>query len=270
MDAKTVIETIGGAAGDSGLFDALFLAGSFGKGSADQWSDVDLVGLAPPDRHPAIAAWWRAWIESQEPLIYFKVLNRGGMLINAITAGWLRLDLNLPGDGKLGNRPQDGVKPLHDPADIHAGLVPSLPEHRPDREQIESMVLEFLRVMGLTPVGLGRQEYVTMVMGTGLLRDMLSQLMQEELPIPDRGGILHLSRLLPPEDMKILLGLPYPGPEPESLVAAQLAIARIFLPRARALLERIGGTWPAQFEAAVRAHLGVTLKRTEESLWPIA
>src|SRR5690606_41456248 len=60
--------------------------------------------------HAAIEAWWRDWLEGREPLIYFKVWQRGGMLINAITESWLRVDLHLPEDGRLGRQAQDGIK----------------------------------------------------------------------------------------------------------------------------------------------------------------
>lgn len=269
MDAWDIIERAGADAAASGLFDGLFLAGSFGREEADAWSDVDLVGLAPAERHEAIEAWWRDWLEQQEHLVYFKVLHRGGVLINAISESWLRVDLHLPADGQLGNRPQNGVKPLHDPLNLHDNLVPRLPEHRPDPKRIEEMIWEFIRVLGLTPVGLGRQEYVVMVMGTGLLRDMLSQLMQEQLPVPDRGGILHLNKLLAPQDIEMLEGLPYPRPEREALIAAQLALARAFFPRARKLAAELGIAWPQEFEASARAHLAQAIGREPGETWPL-
>lgn len=269
MRQDEVIEVVGRAAEQSGLFDGLFLGGSFGKGTADIWSDIDLIGLADAEHHGAITKWWRAWLEAQEPVIYFKVLPRGGVLINAITESWLRLDLYLPADGQLGDRPQNAIKPLFDPQHRYDALIPSLPDHRPDPKRIEEMVWEFLRILGLTPLGLGRQEYVTMVMGTGLLRDMLSQLMQEELPIPDRGGILHLNSLLQADDLAILEALPYPGPNADALVTAQLALANAFLPRAFRLATSLGVDWPAGFEESVRAHLARAVGRAPETLWPL-
>ncbi len=269
MNQEALIERVGGAAAASGLFDGLFLAGSFGKGTADAWSDVDLVGLAPAERHEAIAAWWRDWLEAQEKLIYWKQWGRGGTLINAITESWLRVDLHLPDDGQLGHRPQDGVKPLFDPSGLYARLVPSLPERRPDARAVADMIEEFIRIVGLTPVGLGRKEYVVMAMGSGMLRDMLSRLIQEELPIPDRGGMLHLNRLLSPQDISVLKALPYPAPEREALIEAQLAVARVFFPRAKRLAGELSIAWPDVFEASARANLADAIGRDPETLWPI-
>jgi len=39
------------------------------------------------------------------------------------------------------------------------------------------------------------------------------------------------------------------------LIAANLALAAIFLPRARRLAAQTGMTWPTAFEAATRRHL---------------
>jgi hypothetical protein len=269
MQAQKLIEMAGAAAQASGLVDGLFLAGSFGRGTADDWSDVDLVGLAPAERHDAVTAWWRKWLNAQETLIYWKQWGRGGTLTNAITESWLRVDLHLPGDGQLGERSQDGVRPLYDPENLHSRLMPSLPAHRPDARAVAEMIEEFIRILGLTPVGLGRKEYVIMAMGAGMLRDLLSRLMQEELPIADRGGLLHLNKLLPPQDIAVLEALPYPGPERNALVEGQLAVARVFFPRAKRLAAELGMAWPGVFERSAQAHLANAIGRDAETLWPI-
>jgi len=270
VDQDEIIAGASRAAAESGLLDGLFLVGSLGRDSADEWSDVDFVGLAQSERHEAVMAWWRSWLETQEKLIYFKVLNRGGTLANAITESWLRVDIHLPPDGRLGLRAQDGVKALYDPHDHYSDLPPRLPDHRPDPQRIEDMILEFIRILGLTPVTLGRREYVVMVMGTGLLRDMLTQLMQEELPLADRGGILHLNTLLPPGDIAALESLPYPRAEPVSIVEAQLALARLFFPRVRKMAEKLGIIWPEAFEASARRHMASAIGRHEADLWPMS
>lgn len=267
MDQDTIITRAAPAAAGSGLLEGLFLVGSFGRNSADQWSDVDFLGLAPAAHHDAVIAWWRHWLDAQESLIYFKVHQRGGTLANAITSSWLRVDIHLPADGLLGSRAQDGIKALYDPHNLCADLPGTLPDHQPDPQRIEDMLLEFIRILGLTPVTLGRREYVTMVMGTGLLRDILIQLMQEELPLTDRGGILHLNTLLPQSDIAMLEALPYPRAEQASLIEAQLALARAFFPRARQMADRLGIACPAAFETSARQHLAEAIGRSPTTLW---
>lgn len=268
MSITEFIESLEGAAASSGLFEALFLGGSHGRGTADAWSDIDLFGLAPAERHGAIADWWRGWLDAREPQIYFKVLRRGGTLINAIGQSWLRVDLNLAEPSELGRRARDQLVPIFDPGGLYATLPQSLPEHRADPRRVEEIVTEFIRVLGLTPVVLGRREWVVMAMGTGLLRDMLSQIMQEALAVPDRGGMLHLGQLLPKAEMDVLLSLPYPGPEREALISGQLAIAGAFFPRARSLADAVGANWPDAFEAVTKARLAKIIGREADTLWP--
>jgi hypothetical protein len=269
MLARELIGKVGAAAAASDLLDGLFLGGSFGKGSDDAWSDVDLIALAPVERHGAVVAWWHDWLSTEEDLIYWKKWGRGGTLINAITESWLRVDLVLPDSGQLDGRPQDGVKPLFDPQDLYSALAPSLPDRVPDGRAVLDMVEEFIRIIGLTPVALGRREYVIMAMGNGMLRDLLSRLMQEQLSIPDRGGMLHLNKLLSAGDIHTLEALPYPAPEREALIDGQVAVARAFFPRAKTLVASLGLEWPSGFEASARAHLARAVGREPETLWPI-
>ena len=46
----------------------------------------------------------------------------------------------------------------------------------------------------------------------------------------------------------------------DSLIAANRALAAIFLPRARRLASKIGMEWPTDFEAATRRHLRLRLQ----------
>ena len=91
--------------------------------------------------------------------------------------------------------------------------------------------------------------------GAELLRDLLRDLMLEACPLPDRGGMLHLSRLLTPEQMAVLETLPFPRPEREEAIAAHVATAAVFLPLARRMTDELDLHWPTAFEKATRAHL---------------
>jgi hypothetical protein len=61
--------------------------------------------------------------------------------------------------------------------------------------------------------------------------------------------------VLPEADMRLLEGLPYPRPDRAAIIAANLATARAFFPRARARAERLGLSWPTAFEEATRRNL---------------
>lgn len=242
---------------------ALFVAGSHGRGDADAWSDLDLVGIAAAEDQAALVRVWRAALESVEPVVYWSERSGGPTLVNAITESWQRCDLYLVPQAQFTGRTRSGLRPLVDPAGLYQTLPAELPEAAPDPRRVRALTLEFLRVTGLLAVGLGRGEHVLLVRGAGILRDLLTDLMIEESPVRDRSGALHPSRLLRSDQMALLEALPYPDPEREALVAAHVALAGAFLPRARHLHEALGLDWPEAFEAATRRHLaaraGVTL-----------
>ena len=54
--------------------------------------------------------------------------------------------------------------------------------------------------------------------------------MLEGCPLPDRGRMLHPSRLLTPDRMAALDALPHPRPGREEAIAAHVAIVRAFCP----------------------------------------
>lgn len=243
-------------AGKPGL-DALFLAGSFGRGTADEWSDVDLLALAAPEQHAGLAADWRKTLDAITPIVFWQELPRGGMLLNAISEDWLRCDLSIT--DKLGARAKNTIMPLFDPRRLYDTLPDSLPPRAPDPGTVRYLIHEFIRMMGLMPVGLGRGEYVTMVLGVGMMRGHLEALLMQDVTLPDPGGILHQSKLLSPEQMALLRALPYPPPERDAVITANFAIAREFMPRARAMARRLDIAWPEAFEAATRKRLRLTL-----------
>jgi len=110
-------------------------------------------------------------------------------------------------------------------------------------------------VLGLLPVVVGREEFVVAVSGAGLLRDMLIDVMLEDVAVEDRGGALHLNRLLPADRQQLLTNLPALRATRESVINAHLACASVFLPLARDLHRRCGLVCPQDFEDTTRRHL---------------
>ncbi len=98
-----------------------------------------------------------------------------------------------------------------------------------------------------------------MVRGVGTMRGHVETLLMQEVSEPDPGGMLHLSKLLSTEQMAVLKSLPNPKPERDEVIEANFAAARVFMPRARAMAERLGIEWPDAFEAATRKRLAATL-----------
>ncbi|MGN6674926.1 MAG: nucleotidyltransferase domain-containing protein, partial [Thermomicrobiales bacterium] len=104
----------------------------------------------------------------------------------------------------------------------------------------------------------GRKEYLVGQEGAAILRRQLIELMLLENDAP-RGGVKRLNPLLTDEQRATLAALPLPAPTRDAVIASQLAHARVFLPRARALLARHALPYPDGFEQATRRHLQAAL-----------
>jgi Nucleotidyltransferase domain len=246
---------------------ALFLGGSHGRGSADAYSDIDLIAVADAEHHAEVAAAWRSLLESITHVVFWQERGRGPDLLNAITHEWLRCDMFISSPAAFASRARAAVRPLIDPQGLYDRLPATLDARQPDAARVTYLVNEFIRILGLLSVVAGRAEYVTAASGAGLLRDHLTALMLEESPVADRGGALHLSRLLPQPQMDVLQALPYPRPDRASVIEAHMAIARQFFPRARTLAAKLAIAWPEEFETATHRHLKKAFGGESDESW---
>lgn len=261
LTAGDAVDQLQSAFLDDPAMPGLFLGGSHGRGTADAWSDLDFVALAEEADQEGLAARWLDTVRAATPVVHTMQRPQGpSLLLNVVTADWLRLDLLLVPPALFARgRARDGIAILFDRDEAAAALPETLPPRRPDPARVRHLTTEFLRVLGLLPVVAGRSEWVVAAAGTGHLRGFVQELLVETSPVPDRGGALGLVRVLPAEEMYLLAGLPYPSPARDLVIAAHVAIARAFLPRARALHDRLGLDWPAALEDATRRRLRATL-----------
>lgn len=237
---------------------AAWLAGSRARGTSDRYSDTDIWAVTAAQDREAVLAGWPALAPRVGPLV---LCRRVGPLpvYTHITPGWERYDVALGTTADVPGRHRSSVRLLFDRDGLDALLAGPAPAHRPDPAKVEATVTEFLRVLGLLPVVIGRAEYVAAASGAGLLRELLIQLMTEGSEMADRGGALKLAGVLTAGQLAAVAGLPPAAAARESAIEAHLACARIFLPYARELAARAGAPWPGELEAAARRHLRDTL-----------
>ena len=254
MTRDDLVEAVVDAAQADVRVVGLFLSGSLATGDADTYSDIDLVLTVASRAHPTFVDETRAWVGAVADLVLWNRPYPAWPLFNAVTTEWLRLDITVTIPERLAGS-KATLKPLIDLCGLYDALPDRLPAREVDPIKVRALTEEFLRVSGMAPVALGREEYVVGVTGVGLLRGLLIELLIEELALPQPPGALHLSRLLTVQDMEMLAALPAATATRDGVLAAQLACAGAFLPRARALAARAGVTWPAALEAATRARL---------------
>lgn len=234
-----------------------WLAGSRGRGAEDEFSDVDIWLVVAAADKDAFVEDWPATSDRIGPTVLRQALF--GTTFTHITPEWLRYDLSIGVPDDASARSRSTHKTLFDRANITPQFKPVGDLLQPDPQKVSSLVVEFLRVMGLLPVVLSRQEHVVGVSGAGLLRGLLVQLSVEDVVVEDRGGALSLERTLHDEQLRGLADLPALAATHESVLAVHMACADLFLPAARNLTTRLGIPWPTPMEDALRKHLRETL-----------
>jgi hypothetical protein len=238
---------------------AAWLAGSLGRGAGDAWSDVDLMVLAGEGGWAALSTAICARLDEVAPPVLVMPLY-GGRVLSVVTDGWERYDLSFVEAADLGRYDAAELVTL-----FNRGAVapPSKPAavYRATPQSVLPPVREFMRVLGLTPLGLARMEYELGLSGVDILRRLTLDLMLEENGVSPaaRGGALGRNAFLTDAQRAELATIPPQSASHEGVLAATMAFAAIFLPRARKLAAEIGAAWPSELEDALRRHLRRTL-----------
>jgi predicted nucleotidyltransferase len=233
-----------------------WLTGSLGAGRGDAWSDIDItLVVAAGDIQDLLGDLMRP--DGPLPATALR-LSQFGRLVNGTTPDLMRFDLVLVTPDEFARQDPAGVRLLF-------GDASQAPPQRPAPSQdpaaaarrIEGLVTEFLRILSLAPVAVGRREWVVMQDGVGHLRRLLIELMLEENDIgpAERGGAKKLYPFLTAEQIAELEALAPPRAVKAELIAANRDLRDRFLPRARRVAGERGAAWPADWEAAVMSGL---------------
>ena len=178
---------------------ALFLSGSHGSGLADAYSDLDFLAVAVDGPTDAFASLWREAVGRIGEIVLWWDRQANPMLINAITAEWVRMDVEVVTPQQMAARSGDGLKALFDHDRILDSLPAALGRTGPNAARMKWQFEEFIRILGLLPLAMGREEYLNSITGVGYLRSLLVDLLIEETAAPNRGGALRLNRLITQE-----------------------------------------------------------------------
>ena len=185
---------------------ALYLSGSYGAGLEDKYSDIDFLAVAVDGATEGFANLWREAVGRTGEIVlwwgHFK-----SNLITAYTSDWLRVDVEVLTPDQMSKRSQSGLKALFDHDGIFGTLPASLPKSGPNPQMMRRQFESFIRILGLMVLAIERPEYEVGVTGVFHLRTHLLDLLVEETAAPNRGGALHLSRLINDEQKQLLASL---------------------------------------------------------------
>jgi hypothetical protein len=239
---------------------AAWLVGSFATGEADPWSDIDLHFLVTDEGGDDLEESWRDLLARMTPTVMAQPFSPGSDGGYAITPEWVHIDLAFHRESVLDPRTVDGMSPLFDK---RGDLLPAGPTPRPpfvsDPYVPADTVDFFFYMLGNLVVVVGRNEPAWAMNGVITLRDYgLVPLMFAERGVRKQGGNKRQNPFLSHEQQQVLLDLPPIAPTIDSVIDAEVAIARDFIPRGRALARTVGATWPEAFEHA-------TIRRIEDA-----
>jgi hypothetical protein len=230
---------------------AAWLEGSFGRGQADRYSDLDIHLLLTPEGGERFRAGAEAWLNEIRPLVLYKLMFDGRM-INALTVDGLRLDIWMYNDERKAIDPAksrvlfaqpdalsfDATTPAHDPAAVAARL--------------EGLIQEFWRCISLLPAGVGRRELIIGVFGLGVEINLITEILMTGNGITRDRGVKHLNAYLPGDSRQQLeAALNMNGLTPAEMAKAHLALAAIVQKEGPIIAQRLGFAYPAALESAV-------------------
>jgi hypothetical protein len=230
---------------------AAWLTGSFGRGNADRYSDIDLNLWLDATNLDEFRQETQAWLNNLRPLVLFTWMFNDRMA-NCLTVDGLRLDLWLHTDATpiiVESRVQvliDREKALQFAA------TRATPDANAIKNRLDQQIREFWRCVSLLPTVIGRDERIVGIFGLSVYVTILTDVLISGYDIPRDSGIKRLNPFLPKAwRTEIEEALSLDGLTNSSLVRATLALASIMQKEGRQIATRHGFDYPAELESAV-------------------
>ena len=230
---------------------AVWVDGSLARGVGDEYSDLDL-GVAVDDESLDDV------IDALPGLVAGAcdavLLQCRGRLLNVVTTDWQRADIVVRTRTEVVTGLPGPVVIVHDPESLIrvVGQIEPLAVSA----RLPVLIEEFFRFVGLLPIVARRDEWVGALTATGAMTGMLVELMQlENGTLRTVGGALRVSERLTDGQRDELASLPPLKPDMQSVASVHIALARLFIPKARRLAAANEVAYPQPLEDAVAQHL---------------
>src|SRR5437660_5690499 len=240
----------------------LWLTGSLAKGTADAQSDVDLRVAVRTEDFVTIGQWWQDLLDQIAPTVWKRRWPGppDEAILGAITTDYLRFDVVVQSIDDTRPRTLEAAQLLFDKDDQAKHFSLTLPSNHDPYAHLAVLVEEFIRLLGMLPIVVEREDVPIGMEGQLALHSMLISLLLLENGI-DRtvSGKRHVAAYLNGEQRAILAQVPSLAPTMTSIIEGRVAYGRLFLPRARRLMALHGQPYPEAFEAATIQHLRETL-----------
>lgn len=239
---------------------AMWLEGSFGRGNADRYSDLDIHLLLADEALDGFRAAAQTILASVRPLVLFNLMFEGRM-VNALTVDGLRLDVWLHTGPSKAVDPAKAQVLFTQPGALAFESAAPAANAATTAAHLERQIKEFWRCIALTPAVASRAELITGFMGLVVETNLLADLFLTSHGIVRDRGVKNLNQFLPAEYRRqIEAALAFDGLSVASLAHAHLALADILRSEGPAMAQAHGFHYPAELEAAVLRYVHAELE----------
>jgi len=236
----------------------LWLTGSLAAGTADSHSDVDLRAAVQAEDFTQIEACWPELIDRIGPTVWRRRWPGPPheAITSAITIDYMRFDLVIQSVADTQPRSLDALRVLFDKDGIAQRFNLAYPMQQNPLASLSYVVDEFIRLLGMLPIVVGRDDIPIAMEGQMGCHSLLISLLMIENGMDRMAmGKRHVAKFLTDEQRDLLANIPPLAPTMESIIRGRVAYAQMFLPRARRLLAANHMAYPEAFEVATRQHL---------------
>ena len=237
-----------------------WLEGSFAKGTADRYSDIDIHLLVTEESKATFQQELESWLSDIQPLVLFKDTFPGQMMTCITTAG-LRVDVWLhTGDTITLERTK-----VHLLSAVE-GCIQFKEAGRDQESKDVSLVLkqhfnEFWRVLAILPTVLGREEYISGFMGTTFAVMSLTEVLIIGSGNQRDRGVKNINAFLPQtlrEEIEDALTMP--SINREGIAKASLRLTAIMQRYGPDIAKQHGVVYPLALEKAVLNYISRELQ----------
>jgi predicted nucleotidyltransferase len=214
---------------------AVALSGSVARGTADQWSDLDLKIITTPEGFDSFLADWREWVAKITPTVLAR-RPIAPFIINTLTPDGLTLDIAV----FSGEAPPEYTGP----ARFAVGLLSSRPFDDLG-DALEYAVEEQLRGLAGPFISLiQREEHMCHLAGVPHILGLLTTVFLAETGSPPPGKKWNPS--FSAEQRETVAALPPVSATREGILSFGLAVGELVVTRARPLYPRYDRRWPGK------------------------
>lgn len=243
---------------------AVWLEGSFAKGTADRYSDIDIHLLVAEADKAAFQHGLESWLSDIQPLVLFKDRFPGQMMTCITTVG-LRLDVWLHAGATITlERPK--VRVLS--GERHIQFKETCENKEPEDVSIalQQHFNEFWRVLSILPTVLGRDEYISGFMGSTFLVMSLTEVLIIGNGNQRDRGVKNINAFIPPALRKeIETALTTQNINRESTTKVNLRLTAIMQQYGPDIAKAHGIIYPFALEKAVLSYVSRELQTLELS-----